>query len=97
MELKTDLFTEELVTDVAIGFPSGTVKDFVLRNPDVFREEHHQIIIILENLGGSGYPETIKFSKAHIAWFSVMKRIMRRAIKKAADGSTGTGFAETTV
>ena len=81
MELKTEPFVEELVTDLVIGFPSGAIKDFVLKDADTFKEEHHQITVILE---GAAYPETIKFAKAHIAWFSVMQRMMKRKIAKPA-------------
>ncbi len=74
MELKTEPFIEELVTDLVIGFPSGAIKDFVLK------EEHHQITVTLGIT--ATYPEVIKFAKAHIAWFSVMDRMMRRVAPK---------------
>lgn len=80
MELKTEPFIEELVTDLVIGFPSGAIKDFVLKEGDSFKEEHHQITVTLGIT--ATYPEVIKFAKAHIAWFSVMDRMMRRVAPK---------------
>ena len=93
MEIKTEPFTEELVTDLVIGFASGTIKEFTLHEGDTFKEEHHQVTVTIQY---PVYPETIVFFKTHICWISSMKRIMRRAILKTKPAD-GTGFAETTV
>jgi hypothetical protein len=77
MEIQTDPFTEELVTDLIIGFATGAVKDFVLHAADVLEEREDRIIV---KVVVGAYPDTIVFYKAHIAWHSVMQRVIRRKV-----------------
>jgi hypothetical protein len=89
MDLTSDQFTEEEVTDLVIGFPSGVVKDFVLHKADVFEDEPLQLRVVLEGgLVATLFPETLVFYKSHIAWYGTKRRILRRKV-------VGTSVADT--
>lgn len=82
MDIKTEPYIEELVTDLVIGFPSGVMKDFVLKTGDTFDSTDKSIIVVIANPKFPERAETIVFHKVHVAWYSMMERTIRRVAPK---------------
>jgi hypothetical protein len=77
MDIVSPLFTEETVTDIDVEFSSGRVKELTLFPADSYVDTPGGIDVNI------AIPrEAISLNKAHIAWYSIRERVIRRPIAK---------------